>query len=47
MDRKENMAAFLRVIDQKFGGAEKYVVERLGFSQDEVEQIRKNLIVDA
>lgn len=41
------MAAFLKVIDEKFGGAEKYVIERLGFSPNEVEQIRNNLIVDA
>jgi len=41
------MAAFLKVVDSKFGGAKRYVTERLGFTKAEVEQIRKNLIVNA
>jgi len=41
------MAAFLKVIDSKFGGAERYLTEQLGLSKEEVERIRNNLIVDA
>jgi len=32
-------------VEAKYGGAEKYVVERLGFSKEEVEKIRSNLII--
>ena len=46
-NRKENMTAFLQVVEAKYGGAEKYVIERLGFTKDEVKKIRSNLIVDA
>lgn len=45
--RKENMAAFLEVIDSKFSGAENYVTKELGLSKEDIEKIRSNLIVDA
>lgn len=44
--RSGNMRAFLRlVLDGEFGGAEKYMIDRLGFSAEEVERIRSALVV--
>jgi hypothetical protein len=40
------MLATLRLIREKFGGPEGYVIEKCGLTKDEVEQIRKNLIVE-
>jgi hypothetical protein len=44
--RKENMAAFLKVMKDKFGGAEAYVTEKCGLSKAEVEKIRESLIIE-
>lgn len=41
------MTAFLKVMKEKFGGAEVYVIEKCGLSKEEVENIRINLIVEA
>jgi hypothetical protein len=40
------MLASLKMIRDKFGGAEDYVVEKCGLTKEEVERIRKNLIVE-
>ncbi|EAA36284.1 hypothetical protein NCU01889 [Neurospora crassa OR74A] len=44
--RKESMLATLQYIDEEYGGAEKYVIERLGVTKEEVERIREVMIVD-
>ncbi|KAF4444506.1 hypothetical protein FALBO_17225, partial [Fusarium albosuccineum] len=41
----ENMLAALKEFRQQYGSVEKYAVEKCGLSQDDLEQIRKNLIV--
>ena len=46
MFRKENMAAFLKVMNETFGGAETYMVEKCGLTKEEVATIRKSLIVE-
>jgi len=45
-NRAVNMLATLRVIRETFGGAEGYVVEKCGLTKEEVEKIRRNLIVE-
>lgn len=44
--RKENMLATLAVLREKWGGAEEYVVKELGLTKEEVEALRRNLVVD-
>jgi hypothetical protein len=44
--RAVNMLATLRVIKEKFGGAEGYVIEKCGLSKEEVEKLKSNLIVE-
>lgn len=43
--RAENMLSTLRMLHEKFGGAEGYVREKCGLTAEEVEKIRKNLII--
>ena len=43
--RTANMLATLKMIRDKFGGPEGYVTEKCGLTKDEVDKIRKNLIV--
>lgn len=45
--RAENMLATLKMLHEEFGGAESYVIEKCGLTIDEVERIRKNLIVES
>lgn len=40
------MLATLKMIREKFGGPEGYVTEKCGLTKDEVDKIRKNLIVE-
>jgi hypothetical protein len=40
------MLATLKMIRGKFGGAEGYVVKKCGLTKEEVEKIRKNLIIE-
>lgn len=40
------MLATLKMIRQRFGSAEQYVIEKCGLTKDEVEKIRKNLIAE-
>ncbi|TGO89678.1 hypothetical protein BPOR_0098g00090 [Botrytis porri] len=45
--KAENMLATLKMLHEKFGGAESYVIEKCGLTIDEVERIRRNLIVES
>jgi hypothetical protein len=45
--RRENMAAFLKVLKNKFGGAEQYLIKDCGFTKEEVDRLREILIVDS
>jgi protein tyrosine/serine phosphatase len=40
------MSATLEYIERQFGGAEGYLRDQLGFGDDDVERIRKSLVVD-
>jgi hypothetical protein len=40
------MLSTLRMMRQKFGGAEAYVIEKCGLTKEEVEKLRNNLIVE-
>lgn len=40
------MLATLKMIEEKFGGAEGYVVDKCGLTKEEVDMIRKNLVVE-
>ncbi|EXJ91328.1 hypothetical protein A1O1_04440 [Capronia coronata CBS 617.96] len=45
--RAGNIRAFLKtVVDAEFGGVERYLVEKCGFSPDEVQRLRDNLIAE-
>lgn len=40
------MMSTLRMIREKFGGAETYIIEKCGLTKEEVEKIKANLIVE-
>ena len=42
--RKEVMLEFLEMLREKWGGAEGYIRDGLGFREEEVERIKKNLM---
>ena len=42
--RKEVMKEFLEMLGSKYGGAEGYVRDYLGFSEEEVRKIKENLV---
>jgi protein tyrosine/serine phosphatase len=44
--RKENMSATLEYIEKQFGGAEGYLKDQLGFGDEDIERIRKSLVVE-
>ncbi|TVY21519.1 Tyrosine-protein phosphatase [Lachnellula arida] len=44
--RAVNMMSTLRMIREKFGGAEAYIIEKCGLTKEEVEKIKANLIVE-
>lgn len=44
--RAENMLATLKMLREKFGGPEGYVIEKCGLTIEEVDKIRKNLIIE-
>jgi hypothetical protein len=46
-DRAVNMLATLKMIREKYGGPEQYVIDRCGLTEDDVHQIRSNLVVKA
>jgi len=39
--------ATLKIIREKFGGPEGYMIEKCGLTKEEVDKIRTNLIVEA
>lgn len=41
--RKATIVAFLAHLEESYGGAEGYLRDGLGFSDDDVERIRRNL----
>ncbi len=41
------MLGTLKAIREKYGSAEGYVIQKCGLTKDEVQRIRKNLIVEA
>ena len=43
--RRETMHAFLNLLREKYGGAETYVQKYCGMSAEDVETIRRNLVV--
>lgn len=40
------MLATLKMIKEEFGGAEGYIIKKCGLTKTDVENIRKNLIVE-
>ena len=42
---RENLRAFLRWLDQEEGGAEGYLKTRIGLTEEEVEKLRRTLLV--
>ncbi|KAM3066559.1 hypothetical protein ACMFMG_002273 [Clarireedia jacksonii] len=43
--KAENMLATLKMLKETFGGAEGYVTEKCGLTKEDVEKIRKNLVI--
>ena len=43
--KKENMEAAIEMINSDFGGAEKYIRERCELTDQEIEQLKKNLVI--
>lgn len=41
------MLATLKMIREKYGGPEQYVINRCGLTKDDVDRIRSNLVVKA
>lgn len=42
--RAHTMASFLKTFESTYGGVHGYLTDRLGFSADDVEQMRRNLV---
>ncbi|KAF9480692.1 hypothetical protein BDN70DRAFT_804836 [Pholiota conissans] len=42
--RHETMQAFLKHFDEKYGGAEEYLRNYVGFSEDEIDAIKRNIL---
>jgi len=40
------MMATLKILREKFGGPERYMIEKCGLTKEEVDRIRANLIVE-
>ena len=45
-NRKENMMATLEMIEERYGGAEGYLKEMLGFNDKDITTIRAHLLED-
>lgn len=45
--KKENMEAAIKMIQETFGGAEKYMREKCELSDAELDQLKKNLTANA
>ena len=46
ISRAVNMLATLKMIREKFGGAEEYVIQKCGLTKEEIEKIKRNLVVE-
>lgn len=46
LHRAVNMLATLKMIREKFGGPEQYMIEKCGLSKEDIQKIRDNLIVE-
>ncbi|RPB05294.1 hypothetical protein L873DRAFT_1798296 [Choiromyces venosus 120613-1] len=44
--RKETMLKTLKIIEEEFGGAKVYLEKECGFSKEDIETIRKNIVCD-
>ncbi|KAG0650074.1 Tyrosine-phosphatase [Hyphodiscus hymeniophilus] len=44
--RAASMLATLEMLQEKFGGAEKYMIEKCGLSNQDIDKIRSNLIIE-
>ncbi|KAG0125294.1 protein-tyrosine phosphatase-like protein [Tuber indicum] len=44
--RKDTMLKTLKIIDEEFGGVRGYLEKQCGFSEEEIEIIRKNIVCD-
>lgn len=44
--RAENMRSAWRQMKKEFGGAENYLIEKCGLTQEQIAKIRSNLIVN-
>lgn len=45
--KRESMLRSLDMLDEEFGGAEKYIKEKCGLTDGQLESLRRNLLVDA
>lgn len=43
--RKESMLGSLEMVDKEFGGSEKYMREKCGLGDEELEKLRRNLVL--
>lgn len=43
--KRESMPRILDILDEEFGGAERYLRERCGTSHKQLETLRRNLVV--
>lgn len=46
MFRAENMRSALKQMRKEFGGVENYLIEKCGLTQEQIDRIRSNLVVD-
>jgi hypothetical protein len=44
--RAANMLATLKIIREKFGGVETYMIEQCGLTKEDIERIRSNLVIE-
>jgi hypothetical protein len=42
--RAETMIAFLHLLDERYGGENKYLMSHVGLSEEDLAMIRKNVI---
>lgn len=44
MSSRETMIAFLKHLDERYGGAVSYIKKYIGFTDEEIETIRNNTL---
>ncbi|KXN85591.1 hypothetical protein AN958_11086 [Leucoagaricus sp. SymC.cos] len=45
--RKQTMVAAIKMLDEKYGGAEQYVLQTTNFTKEDIEELRKKALVSA